>query len=197
MTICDIDVVAALGQDIARRIGEPRFNLWFEGNTKFILEKDSLTVSVPNLFFQDWLQNTFADSVRAAACDVLGRPVRVRFAIDPDLFKKSRRAQGEEPGSMANGDCKAGDRTPKVEGQRSRVEEGEPTREGPVPSRSSIIDPPFLPGLALDPPAPHPPTPTLPVHGEGRVEAGGGQERGRSSNGSSSDSRSPGRTRRW
>jgi chromosomal replication initiator protein len=197
LTICDIDVVAALGQDIARRIGEPRFNLWFEGNTKFILEKDSLTVSVPNLFFQDWLQNTFADSVRAAAGDVLGRPVRVRFAIDPDLFKKSRRAQGEEPGSMANGDCKAGDRTPKVEGQRSRVEEGEPTREGPVPSRSSIIDPPFLPGLALDPPAPHPPTPTLPVRGEGRVEVGGGQEGGRSSNGSSSDSRSLRRTRRW
>ena len=67
LTTCDKEVVAALGQDIAQRIGEPRFNFWFEGNTKFTLEEQALTVGVPNLFFQDWLQNTFGESVRAAA----------------------------------------------------------------------------------------------------------------------------------
>ena len=95
LTTCDKEVVAALGQDIAQRIGEPRFNFWFEGNTKFTLEEQALTVGVPNLFFQDWLQNTFGESVRAAACEVLGRPVQVRFAIDSELFQKSRRAQEE------------------------------------------------------------------------------------------------------
>jgi chromosomal replication initiator protein len=93
LTTCDNEVVAALGQDIAQRIGEPRFNFWFDGNTKFTLSEESLIVGVPNLFFQDWLQNTFGDSVRAAACEIVGRPVQVHFAIDPELFRKSRQAQ--------------------------------------------------------------------------------------------------------
>jgi chromosomal replication initiator protein len=170
LTTCDIDVVAALGQDIARRIGEPRFNLWFEGNTKFILDKDSLTVGVPNLFFQDWLQTTFADSVRAAAGQILGRPVRVRFAIDPDLFPKSPRTRGENRASMKNGESNGEDRRP-------RIEEGEPTKEGPVPPRSSVLDPPFLPGLALDP--------------ADEISPPG------SANGSRGDSRTLRRSRRW
>ena len=177
MTTCDSEVVAALGQDIARRIGEPRFNLWFQDNTKFILEKDSLTVGVPNLFFQDWLQNTFADSVRAAADEVLGRPVRVRFAIDADLFQKARPAREEQRPSIPNGKPLDYDQTPKGEGQRPRVEDGEPTREGPVPPRSSVVDPPFLPGLAVERPSE--------------------KARVRSSNGSSSESRPFQRARRW
>jgi chromosomal replication initiator protein len=93
LTISDREVVAALEQAIARRIGEPRYNLWFNQNTKFTWADDRLLVGVPNHFFQDWLQNTFVDAVRAAAADVLGRPMQVRFAIDPELFQTVRRAQ--------------------------------------------------------------------------------------------------------
>jgi chromosomal replication initiator protein len=89
----DIDVVAALGRAIAERIGEPRYNLWFDRNTKFSWDESQLTVGVPNHFFQEWLQNTFTEPVRSAASDVLGRPVQVRFAIDAELFQASRRTQ--------------------------------------------------------------------------------------------------------
>src|SRR5262249_24439318 len=87
------DVATALSQAIARRIGEPRYHLWFHQKTKFNWADDLLTVGVPNHFYQEWLENTFADVVRSAAGDVLGAPMRVRFTIDAELFQAARRQQ--------------------------------------------------------------------------------------------------------
>jgi chromosomal replication initiator protein len=52
-----------------------------------------LTIGAPNRFFQEWLESKFADEVRAAASQVLGRSLRIRFTIDSDLFQAARRAQ--------------------------------------------------------------------------------------------------------
>jgi chromosomal replication initiator protein len=104
LTTSEREVVAALGEAIAQRIGAPRHNLWFQRNTRFTWDYDVLTVGVPNLFFQEWLQKSFAEAVRAAAAAVLGRPMQVRFAIDPELFQAARQAQGagnEGPGNQA------------------------------------------------------------------------------------------------
>jgi chromosomal replication initiator protein len=99
LTASEREVVASLGQAIAQRIGEPRYNLWFSRSTKFTWADDQLVVGVPNHFYQEWLQNTFADAVRAAAHAVLGRPMQVRFAIDPELFQAARQAQLEVEGA--------------------------------------------------------------------------------------------------
>lgn len=90
MTTSDQDVVAALSHRIAQRIGEPRYRLWFERSTKFTWHDDQLLVGVPNRFYQEWLETTFAESVRGAASEVLARPMQVRFAIDPELFQAAR-----------------------------------------------------------------------------------------------------------
>jgi chromosomal replication initiator protein len=95
LTTVEHGVVADLGQAIAQRIGEPRFKFWFDTNTKFQWDDDVLTVGAPNRFFQEWLESKFADDVRVAASEVLGRPMRVRFVIDGDLFRASRRNQTE------------------------------------------------------------------------------------------------------
>ncbi len=93
MTTRDREVVAALEQAIVQRIGEPRFNLWFARRTKFVWDDGQLTVGVPNLHFQEWLQKTFADAVGAAAAEVLGEDRPVRFVIDPELFQAARQEQ--------------------------------------------------------------------------------------------------------
>ncbi|HXG10625.1 MAG TPA: chromosomal replication initiator protein DnaA [Gemmataceae bacterium] len=93
MTSSDRDVVAALEQAIIQRIGEPRYQLWFARHTKFTWEDNLLVVGVPNRFFQEWLQNTFAEAVRAAATEVLDQPMQVRFAIDAELFQAARKEQ--------------------------------------------------------------------------------------------------------
>jgi chromosomal replication initiator protein len=93
LTVHDHDVVAALERAIAQRVGEPRYKLWFDGHTRFAWDGDLLTVGVPNLHFQEWLAKTFADAVRAAAAEVFGQAMQVRFAIDAELFQAARRQQ--------------------------------------------------------------------------------------------------------
>ena len=77
------DRVAALGQSLCQRIGEPRYDLWFKNKTKFTLEDNRLVVGVPNLFYQEWLHKTFAEEVRHVALTVLGEQLDVDFLIDP------------------------------------------------------------------------------------------------------------------
>jgi chromosomal replication initiator protein len=112
LTTDEREVVAELGEAIARRIGEPRYNLWFARNTNFTWEEDQLLVGVPNHLVQDWLQKTFADDVRAAASTVLGRPARVRFAIDPALFRAARQAQAQAGAPAQPTECRQVTNTP-------------------------------------------------------------------------------------
>jgi chromosomal replication initiator protein len=93
LTTSDREVVAALEQAIVQRVGEPRFNLWFARRTRFAWDDGQLTVGVPNLHFQEWLQKTFADAVRAAAAEVFGATLTVRFVIEPELFQAAREEQ--------------------------------------------------------------------------------------------------------
>ncbi len=102
MTTRTRDAAAALAGAIARRIGEPRYKLWFEGHTRFRREGDQFVVGVPNRHFEEWLERTFHDAVAEAVAEVFGEPLPVRFTIDPELFQAARReqesvAKGERP----------------------------------------------------------------------------------------------------
>jgi chromosomal replication initiator protein len=97
LTASERDVVATLGPAIAQRIGEPRYKLWFEQRTKLTRDDDRIVVGVPNHFYQEYLQSKFAETVRAAAGDVFGQPMKIRFAIDPQLFQAARRAEAPSP----------------------------------------------------------------------------------------------------
>jgi chromosomal replication initiator protein len=95
VTTSERDIVEALGQALVRRIGAPRFGLWFERRTRFGWQDDCLRVGVANRHLQEWLQERFGRDLAAAAADVLGGPVPVRFVIDPELFQQSRREQAQ------------------------------------------------------------------------------------------------------
>jgi chromosomal replication initiator protein len=86
-------VVAALGHALCQRIGAPRYDLWFKKTTTFRWEPGLLTVGVPNRFYQEWLQNTFAADVQTTAEAVFGDALDLRFVIDPVLFQAARREQ--------------------------------------------------------------------------------------------------------
>jgi chromosomal replication initiator protein len=89
----DRDALTALAETIRQRVGQPRYDLWFANKTKLVWKDGLLTVGVPNHFYQEWMQKTFADDVRAAVANVFGEASRVRFAIDPELFQAARRAE--------------------------------------------------------------------------------------------------------
>ena len=71
-----------------RRIGEPRYRLWFDRHTRFSWDADQLTVGVPNRHFEEWLHKTFRDALAAAAREVFGRAMTVRFVIDPHCSRR-------------------------------------------------------------------------------------------------------------
>jgi chromosomal replication initiator protein len=95
LTRSDHQALAALGHAIAQRIGEKRYQIWFDGKTRISCEEGLLRVGVPNRFYQEWLGKTFAETVRAAAEEVLGESLSVHFVIDPELYQAMRAAQQE------------------------------------------------------------------------------------------------------
>lgn len=100
MTItANIAQIANLEESLCRRIGVPRFQLWFNDKTKLTVADDALVVGVPNHFYQEWLQKTFIEDVRQVAQDVLGQALAVRFVIDPELFQAARRQEAQAKSS--------------------------------------------------------------------------------------------------
>jgi len=95
VTVREREVVQALEQEIVRRIGEPRYQLWFAGRTRFQWDDDQLTIGVPNRHFGEWVEKNFGTAAAAAAREVFGQTMQVRFVIDPELFQAARREQDE------------------------------------------------------------------------------------------------------
>lgn len=93
--------IAMFEQALCRRIGLPRFQLWFNDKTKISVTADAVVVGVPNHFYQEWLQKTFVEVVHQAAQEVLGQALAVRFVIDPELFQASRRQEAQAKASPA------------------------------------------------------------------------------------------------
>jgi chromosomal replication initiator protein len=120
VTIRERELAAALADAVARRVGPARYKLWFEGRTCFRCDGERLTVGVPNRHFEEWLQKTFRGDVAAAAAEVLGHAVEVRFVIDPQLFQAARREQEEA-------------RNPKPEAKSSEPKPPAPPAEKPAP----------------------------------------------------------------
>jgi chromosomal replication initiator protein len=85
--------MSALEARLRERVGEPRYKIWFARNTQFAWDGETLHVGVPNRFYLEWLQNTFAPMLEEAARGILGPKARVGFRIDPELFQESRRQQ--------------------------------------------------------------------------------------------------------
>ncbi|HEY7311336.1 MAG TPA: chromosomal replication initiator protein DnaA, partial [Gemmataceae bacterium] len=127
MTVREREVVQALEQEIVRRIGEPRYQLWFAGRTRFQWDDNQLTIGVPNRHFGEWVEKNFGTAAAAAAREVFGQTMQVRFVIDPELFQAARREQDEAREDQSR------DRKGAEEKSQSRDRKG--AEEKPLPSR--------------------------------------------------------------
>ena len=89
----NVDIVDKINEAIARKVGQQRFKIWFKNSTRLIIEDDYVKVGVPNLFIGGWIENHFASQIQDVVADIAGRPMKVIFAIDPELFGSQRRRQ--------------------------------------------------------------------------------------------------------
>lgn len=87
-----MEIVSALKLALADKVGQARFEVWFGTNTCLEYDGDTLTVRVPNQFYQDWLRTNFREPIEASCRETLGKIVPVRFHIDSELRAESLRS---------------------------------------------------------------------------------------------------------
>jgi chromosomal replication initiator protein len=96
----DTEIVSELRQQLADKVGQDRFELWFASKTRIELASDLLTVYVPNRFHQDWLRSHFRGEVESAAANVTGKDFAVEFRIDRKLDAAAKDPQLAAPLSV-------------------------------------------------------------------------------------------------
>jgi len=88
-----MDVVDDINESIAQKIGQQRYKIWFRKSTRLKIEDNYVKVGVPNLFIGGWIENHFLTQVKEAASEVLDKPMKVIFTIDPELSGSQRHTQ--------------------------------------------------------------------------------------------------------
>ena len=79
------DVLLHLLEGVRRRISAHQFDTWFGRVALASVSEKDLVLAVPNAFHQEWMGKEFKGAVHRAAVEALGRPIEVRFTVDPSL----------------------------------------------------------------------------------------------------------------
>ena len=85
---------AAASNLLRERLNADIFSLWFAGLRPKSLVEDDLTLDVPNDFSELWLKSNYLGLIQDAVCHACGRPLNVRFSINPGSAA-ARRANGD------------------------------------------------------------------------------------------------------
>ncbi|HEX4145974.1 MAG TPA: DnaA/Hda family protein [Pirellulales bacterium] len=90
MTKDDREIVSALRARLADRVGKDRYEVWFGASTQLCVRDGTLTVGVPNRFYQDWLRNNFRKDIEASCVETLGQSLPLEFRIDQSLSTQGK-----------------------------------------------------------------------------------------------------------
>jgi chromosomal replication initiator protein len=107
--------IAALSAALRLRIGDERYELWFDRKADLVLHENTLRIGVSNLFAANWIRTKLLDDVRAAARQVMAADLTVRVEVDAGVSARGER--GNE--RRANAEC--GMRNAEVGGERQRA----------------------------------------------------------------------------
>ena len=77
----DREIVSSIRASLAQRIGKDRYEVWFGPTTQLAVQGESLVVTVPSQFFQDWLRSHFRKDLEASSLEACGRALALEFRI--------------------------------------------------------------------------------------------------------------------
>jgi len=78
-------------EKIKKRINDQRFNLWFSNTRVISIDDCNLTIGVPNLFVQEWLEEHYVKDLNRLLHKVSGDKLTIKFVIDGRLLQQTRR----------------------------------------------------------------------------------------------------------
>lgn len=113
MATDDMEIVSALRDAVADKVGRERFELWFGASTRFELSGGVLTVVVSNPFFCEWLRAKFSRQIETACLETLRRRPAVEFRVDETLPEEPA---ATPPSGGENGTVQDAEEPPASEG---------------------------------------------------------------------------------
>jgi chromosomal replication initiator protein len=112
LTRTDTELWPQVLDAIRGEIGAERFNLWFSNTKPLLGAEGELVVGVPNLFVLEWMRAHYGDLVRSCAEKAAGAACRVRFEVEPSLFRLRRRDQAEQEAAFFTAAARGALQTP-------------------------------------------------------------------------------------
>ena len=101
MTKDDKEIVSALQDALAGKVGKKRYDLWFGTSTRLSFDGSALRVGVPNQCFLDWIRGNFRSQIVEACEEVLGCCPIIDFHLDGNKADSrnelARFREGEAP----------------------------------------------------------------------------------------------------
>ena len=84
VTIRDMDIRSALAHDVARRIGEQSFELWFDSGNALALTGDRLLVQAGSQFKLDRIRAAYHQSLAESCREIVGAEPNIVYELQPD-----------------------------------------------------------------------------------------------------------------
>ncbi len=82
---------AEAAKQLKKLLNEETYGRWIGTIQTADLHDDRLHLTVPNNFYQQWLEDNYLDLIQETVTTVAGRPIRVVFSIDPSRAETSDR----------------------------------------------------------------------------------------------------------
>jgi chromosomal replication initiator protein len=96
-----MEIVSAIRQRLADKVGKERFELWFGHNVSLAFQANVLSVVARNDFWLDRLRTHFRRDLELACFEVVGQPPQLKFvsrgAEKPQPRKTTRRRSAADP----------------------------------------------------------------------------------------------------
>jgi chromosomal replication initiator protein len=127
----DKEIVSAVRARLAERVGRDRYELWFGPSTELQLGDGTLTIVVPNRFFQDWLRSNFRKDLELACQQILGETLAIEFRVDESLAAPSPSTEQTGAAALQNGN---GGRHSSATSTESALGDGSGIREEAAPT---------------------------------------------------------------
>jgi chromosomal replication initiator protein len=80
-----MEIVSAVRNALADKVGQERLDLWFGPSTRLALDQGKLEVAAGSRFFMEFLRTNFRAPLAAACCEVLGHCPELEFRVDAAL----------------------------------------------------------------------------------------------------------------
>ncbi|TWT31584.1 DnaA/Hda family protein [Blastopirellula retiformator] len=80
----DLDTLSALRISLVERIGQERFDLWFNSSAQLRLDRNQLVIEAASQFTIDFLRRNFRDQIDAAVAETLTGSTVIQYRIAAD-----------------------------------------------------------------------------------------------------------------